>query len=121
METAANHHTHSGDAEAEDDERCTNKTKNNGRRMRLMSGSGQSKKDRQKLRRKQRNLREEILGIADCAVEVVRGCQDRNNHLWKNVRYTREATFDSDNLELIAEKTKSQADKMVTVSLFGDN
>jgi len=103
--------------DAEDDEKI-NEDENNETGHNLMSGSGQSKAHRLKLRRDQRDLKEQIVGIADRAVEEVRECRDRNNQLWKKVRYTKEARLDSENLELIAEKTKTQAERMVSVPRY---
>ena len=54
-----------------------------GHKVCLMSGSGQSKEDRQELRRRQREPKEQIVGITDDAVEEVNECREENNRVSK--------------------------------------
>ena len=85
--------------------------------IRLMQGSGQTKQQRQKLRQQQRHLHGEITNLPDDNLMELNECRIKNNNLWKQVRFMKENVFDSKNVELIADKSALQAEKMVTVSL----
>lgn len=90
------------------------------KRPRLMQASGQSNADRRKLRRKQRELKGELIGLSDdVAEDEFHDYRERNNDLWGKVRYTREAGLDGDNVQIIAEKSAMKAEKLVTVSILG--
>jgi len=93
----------------------------------LMSASGQTEQDRRILRRKQRELHQDIAigngsggtaadGGGDDGEELAR-LRDQNNELWGEVRYTREAVLDGENIDLLAGKAARQAEKIVQVSL----
>ena len=58
-------------------------------------------------------------GGDDDADELTR-LRAQNNELWRDVRYTREAVLDSENVDLIASKAARQAEKIVQVS-FGQD
>ena len=58
-------------------------------------------------------LSERITG--DDGEELAR-LRDQNNELWGEVRYTREAVLDGENIDLLATKASRQAEKIVQVS-----
>lgn len=104
-------------------------SKKKNRPSKIMSESGQTDADRRMLRRKQRELHNDIaVGGAsggggdddedneddDDADELTR-LRNQNNDLWRDVRYTREAVLDSENVDLLASKAARQAEKVVQV------
>ena len=100
------------DDNTNDDTNRTNATSHNHRRIRLMQASGQTPAERRNLRMQQNQLRHHI---AKSTADINIGqCREQNNHLWRKVRWTREAALDS--LDLISDKASLQAEKMVTVS-----
>ena len=115
--------------EEEDEDRARRKKKSKKKKHKknpgLMSQSGQTEQDRRKLRRKQRELHQDIAignggGTAadaggDGGEELSR-LRDQNNELWGEVRYTREAVLDGENIDLLAGKAARQAEKIVQVS-----
>lgn len=107
----------------DDDERRSKKSKK--KRVHVMSKSGQTEKDRRVLRHKQRELHNDIaIGTSnndidyddDAKVDEFQKIRNLNNHLWEEVRYTREAVLDSENMDLIAGKAARQAESIVQVS-----
>lgn len=120
--------------EDEDEDRARRKKKSKKKHKKhigLMSQSGQTEQDRRILRRKQRELHQDIAigngsggtaaadGGGDDGEELAR-LRDQNNELWGEVRYTREAVLDGENIDLLAGKAARQAEKIVQVSwLFG--
>jgi len=128
-------------------EKRRSKDKKKKKRVRIMTASGQTDADRRVLRRKQRELQTDIsLDAANASSR--RGNSDndssddedeapinnyndkntnstnllswreKNNALWNDVRYTREAVLDSENMDLITTKAAREAEKIVQVSLF---
>ena len=97
-----------------------------------MGESKQTDADRRLLRRKQRELHNDIALGGDAASasasgqigggegggddDSLRRLRALNNELWQDVRYTREAVLDSENVDLIASKAARQAEKIVQVS-----
>ena len=100
------------------------------RPSKIMSESGQTDADRRLLRARQRELHNDIaVGGGDgnnSSADMSRGdggdgdeltrLRTQNNDLWRDVRYTREAVLDSENVDLIASKAARQAEKVVQVS-----
>lgn len=107
-------HRRSDTSSDEDDEPEGNVDNN---MIRLMEGSGQTKQERQILRQQQRRLHDEIVGLPDDNLVELNQYRIKNNDLWKQVRFMKENTLDSKNVELIADKSAVQAEKMVTVSI----
>jgi len=68
---------------------------------------GLTEEERREIRKSQRLLRKEI---PDLDVEEAR---DRNNEIFKNVRYIRESVLDAENLEEIAQKASNRVDQLV--------
>jgi len=106
------------EGEANDAARRKKKSK---KKLRLMSASGQTEQDRRILRRKQRELHQDIaIGNSGAAAvgdgEELTHLRNQNNELWDEVRYPREAVLDSENVGLIASKAARQAEKIVEVS-----
>ncbi|KAL7519049.1 hypothetical protein ACHAWX_003848 [Stephanocyclus meneghinianus] len=118
-----NHHHH-------DEEGSTSRNHHADRRknkkVKIMSNSGQTEADRRLLRQRQRKLNEDILSGA-----VGRSDEDEsdeeptfqrmrkmNNKLWDQVRYTREAVLDSENVDLIAANAAKQAESLVQVPRY---
>ena len=120
----------------------SNKKRKNSKKSRpskIMSESGQTDADRRLLRARQRELHNDIAvggggggvdaqedGITTSAADRAGGgggdadelkrLRTQNNELWRDVRYTREAVLDSENVDLIASKAARQAEKIVQVS-----
>mmetsp|Transcript_14434 Transcript_14434/g.31293 ORF Transcript_14434/g.31293 Transcript_14434/m.31293 type:complete len:421 (-) Transcript_14434:205-1467(-) len=114
-----------GDDDDHDDRR-KRKKKKKGKKFKIMEGTTDA--DRRVLRRRQRELHTEIAmdggsnaaagdggGGADDPINRMRG---ENNELWGQVRYTREAVLDSENIDLIASKAARQAEKIVQVPRY---
>jgi len=123
----------SEDADAdEDDTNHRRKKKKHKSKKLLMTQSGQTENDRRILRRKQRELHQDIaLGgggstaangdddeAAGGGEEDIHNLRQQNNELWDDVRYTREAVLDSENVDLIASKAARAAEKIVQVPRY---
>ena len=124
---------HDDDAvdDEDDDRRSRRKKKKRGGAPKIMGASGQTEADRRVLRRRQRDLHDDIaMGgngadndnaereedeDAGGAVDGLTRLRDQNNALWKDVHYTREAVLDSENVDLIAGKAAREAEKLVQV------
>jgi hypothetical protein len=81
----------------------------------LMEESGLTDDQRRKVRKQQRGLQKEMADRDDLRLEEARG---RNNEFFDNVRYTREAVLDGENLIVIANKAAKQVDRLIQVSQF---
>lgn len=94
--------------------------------QKIMSESGQTDNDRRVLRNKQRRLQEDILSGAACGQDsdededapAFQKMRKLNNNLWDQVRYTREAVLDSENVDLIAANAARQAESIVQVPRY---
>ena len=97
------------------------------KRVRIMNESGQTDAQRRVLRSRQRELHNNIAvgggngdggrsGGGDDESDDLTRLRAQNNELWQEVRYTREAVLDSENVDLIASKAARQAEKIVQVS-----
>jgi hypothetical protein len=114
------------DEDDDDDDRAArHRKKKKKKRVRIMTKSGQTEADRRLLRRRQRELHAEIAvgggeggdgGVGDDDADALTRLRAQNNELWKDVRYTREAVLDSENVDLIASKAAREAEKIVQVS-----
>ena len=85
---------------------------NNKENIPVMEECHLTEEDRRKIRRKQRELNRDIETQDELEVEEAR---DRNNEIYKDVRYTREAVLDGENLTLIATKAAQQVERMIQV------
>jgi hypothetical protein len=120
------------DVDDDNDRRRRKKSKKK-KKVLIMGESKQTDADRRLLRRKQRELHNDIALGGDAAAAASAGGQigggegggdddslrrlrALNNELWQDVRYTREAVLDSENVDLIASKAARQAEKIVQVS-----
>mmetsp|Transcript_1417 Transcript_1417/g.3586 ORF Transcript_1417/g.3586 Transcript_1417/m.3586 type:complete len:429 (+) Transcript_1417:90-1376(+) len=131
------HEGHRDDEYAEDDREDNNnrrKKKKRGGAPKIMGASGQTEADRRVLRRRQRDLHDDIaMGgngadndnaereedeDAGGAVDGLTRLRDQNNALWREVHYTREAVLDSENVDLIAGKAAREAEKLVQVPRY---
>jgi hypothetical protein len=103
--------------------------KNKKKRVKIMTDSGQTDSDRRVLRNKQRKLQEDIAsGVAgqedgseddeEKKQPAFQKMRTLNNKLWNQVRYTREAVLDSENVELIAATAARQAESLVQVPRY---
>eukprot|EP00545_Synedropsis_sp_CCMP1620_P011643 CAMPEP_0119007946 /NCGR_PEP_ID=MMETSP1176-20130426/3352_1 /TAXON_ID=265551 /ORGANISM="Synedropsis recta cf, Strain CCMP1620" /LENGTH=367 /DNA_ID=CAMNT_0006960183 /DNA_START=46 /DNA_END=1149 /DNA_ORIENTATION=+ len=97
-----------------------NKTKKP--KLQVMEHSDQTDAERRDLRRALRNLQTTIVAQAD-ALEDAKSdsfakIRNETNGLWKQVRYTREAVLDGENLETIATRAARQVDKLVEVPRY---
>jgi len=71
---------------------------------------GQTEDERREIRKSQRKLRHEI---SDIDVDKAR---DKNNQIFKKVRYIREAVLDSENFDEIAKKAAANVEQIIKVS-----
>ena len=89
-------------------------------RMKVMENSGQTDAERRSLRQSLRNLNKDIQNKADeledANSEAFTNMRSKSNALWNQVKYTREAVLDGDNLEFLATRAARQVDKLVEVS-----
>jgi len=76
----------------------------------LMQASGLTEEDRRQIRKDQRQLLRELEEKDSLEVEEAR---DRNNTIYKRVRYTREAVLDGENLIQIAKKASQKVDRLI--------
>ena len=116
------------------------KKKKKKRKVRLMDESHQTDADRRVLRRRQRELHNDISFDAPAAAAAAAGTnndssedgegeetkkvtsgllswREKNNELWDDVRYTREAVLDSENMDLISSKAAREVEKIIQVRL----
>jgi hypothetical protein len=86
--------------------------------MKVMQG--QTDNERRQLRQGYRKLSKAIAEIGeemeDPDTKVFEKVREKNNHLFQQVRFTREAVLDSDNLEAISTRASRQVDRLVQVS-----
>ena len=127
------------DVDEDDDRRSSSRSKKHKKKKKvgLMQQSGQTEADRRILRKKQRELHQEMVmgngGTSSSAAAAAAGgggggkardgndelfaqWREQNNELYNEVRYTREAVLDSENIDLIANKAAREAEKIVQVS-----
>jgi hypothetical protein len=108
-------------------------------RQGVFDESGMTDQERRQLRRNQRQLHETIRqdkrealvsaatgddgeeqddddsAVADAPMEFLVSARQKNNKLFENVRYTREAVLDAENVDLIAQKYVQQVERLVQV------
>jgi len=129
------------DDEHQQRQRKKDKKKKKKRKVRIMTASGQTDADRRVLRRRQRDLHNDISFDAPAAAAAasaasggnndsdededekpkqsgLRSWREKNNELWDNVRYTREAVLDSENMDLISSKAAREVEKIIQVSFY---
>eukprot|EP00986_Skeletonema_menzelii_P004572 scaffold1567_cov129-Skeletonema_menzelii.AAC.3 len=115
------------------------KKKKKKRKVRLMDESHQTDADRRVLRRRQRELHNDISfdapasaaagtnndssedGEGEETKKVTSGLlswREKNNELWDDVRYTREAVLDSENMDLISSKAAREVEKIIQVPRY---
>ena len=91
----------------------------NRKRLSVMENSGQTDAQRRELRHSQRLLNKTIQEnadeLADATSSQFAKMRHKNNVLWDQVRYTREAVLDGDNLDFLATRAARQVDKLVEV------
>lgn len=91
-------------------------------RMKVMENSGQTDAERRSLRQSLRNLHKDIQNKADeledANSEAFTNMRSKSNALWNQVKYTREAVLDGDNLEFLATRAARQVDKLVEVPRY---
>jgi hypothetical protein len=87
-----------------------------------MEDSGQTDGQRRELRRHLRVLNKTISDKADeledAKSDSFAQIRSVGNELWKQVRFTREAVLDGENLDSIATRAARQVDKLVEVSVL---
>lgn len=112
-----------GDYEDEQVDRERKKKKK--KKVKIMGYSNQTEADRRVLRQKQRELQQDIAigggesfsgGVEDPNSGELERVREKNNELWNEVRYTREAVLDSENMDLITSKAARQVERIVQVS-----
>ncbi len=80
----------------------------------VMEDSGLTEEERRQIRKEQRQLLKELEEKDTLELEEAR---DRNNQIYKKVRYAREAVLDGENLISIANKASQKVDRLIQVSL----
>ncbi|KAL7463323.1 hypothetical protein ACHAXS_003705 [Conticribra weissflogii] len=92
-----------------------------------MGYSNQTDADRRLLRQRQRELQQDIAigggesssgGVDDPNSGELERVREKNNELWNEVRYTREAVLDSENMDLITSKAARQVERIVQVPRY---
>lgn len=86
------------------------------KKIALMGNSGQTDEQRRVIRRSQRQLFKEMEEQGDTL--GVDEARKRNNNIFNNVRFTREAVLDGENLTLIANKASQKVDRLIQVSFI---
>jgi non-structural maintenance of chromosomes element 4 len=83
-----------------------------------MSDSGQTEEERRVVRRRQRSLAKDIqetgADMEDVSKATFAEKRKKNNEIYKEVNYAREAALDAENLVAISEKVSKQANKLVS-------
>ncbi|KAI2503113.1 Nse4 C-terminal [Fragilaria crotonensis] len=91
-------------------------------RLSVMENSGQTDAQRRELRQSLRELNKKIQDnadeLADATSSKFEKMRHKNNILWDQVRYTREAVLDGDNLDFLATRAARQVDKLVEVPRY---
>jgi hypothetical protein len=105
----------------DEDETMENRRHNKrNKKMKMGDNSGLTEDDRRQLRRDQRNLAKVLhegpMEDEDDG-EFVDRLREKNNALFDNVAYTREAVLDGENVLSIAERFSKKVDDMVHVSM----
>jgi arsenate reductase-like glutaredoxin family protein len=78
----------------------------------VMEKSNLTEEQRRQIRRQQRDLYKALEEQDQPEVEDAR---NKNNEIYKSVRYTREAVLDGENLTLIASKAAQRVERMIQV------
>lgn len=78
----------------------------------ILEASGLTEADRRNIRKQQRELFKDLEEKETLEVGEAR---DRNNEIYRKVRYTREAVLDGENLTLIANKAAQHVDRLIQV------
>ena len=108
--------------ECNDDEKevVTKKSKRN-ENVLLMKASGQTEDERRALRQEFRAIQKRLTGVEGDEIENVdkdafEKFRAENNHLFKKVRFTREAVLDGENVDLMSGRASKQVQKLISVS-----
>ncbi len=108
------------------DEQVDRGRKKKKKKVKIMGYSNQTDADRRLLRQRQRELQQDIAigggesssgGVDDPNSGELERVREKNNELWNEVRYTREAVLDSENMDLITSKAARQVERIVQVSM----
>ncbi|GMI30375.1 hypothetical protein TeGR_g12551 [Tetraparma gracilis] len=88
----------------------------------VMDETGQTDGERRALRRQQRTLANEIQAdgaeMEDAQKGAFKAKRDKNNELFADVNYAREAVMDGENLAMIAKRASKQATKLVAAQTY---
>ncbi|CAB9496203.1 Pfam:Nse4 [Seminavis robusta] len=109
--------------EHDEEEQGTRRTRRRRQNKKLKMGadSGLTEDDRRRLRAEQRSLGKELQTgpmDEDDGGQWVERAREKNNDLFKNVRFTREAVLDAENANSISQHVSSQINNMVTVPRY---
>jgi len=96
------------------------------KRQKLMGESKQTDAERRELRIKQRKLQQAITEkgseiseqMKDCKNDTFDKVREKNNSLYDNVNYIREAVIDADTVEAISVRVTKQADKLIQAPTY---
>ena len=78
----------------------------------ILEDSGLNDEQRRQIRKQQRELLKDIEEKEALDVEDAR---EQNNEIYKNVRFTREAVLDGENMTAIANKAAQKVDRLIQV------
>ena len=106
--------------EEEYDEEELSERRNRKRKFKVGEESGLTDAQRRDLRRKQRDLAKNLHEgpIEEDNRDFLHNARKANNELFENVRFTREAVLDAENLISISQKVVKQADEMLSTPRF---
>ncbi len=111
---------HEEDYNDDEKEVVTKKSKRN-ENVLLMKASGQTEDERRVLRQEFRAIQKRLTGAEGDEIENVEKdafekFRAENNHLFKKVRFTREAVLDGENVDLMSGRASKQVQKLISVS-----
>lgn len=99
----------------------SHKRRNNNKKIKVGEASGLTEEQRRALRREQRELAKTLQeGPVEEDEDFLSKVRKKNNELFENVRYTREAVLDAENLDMIAAKSAKQVDDKVQVPRYDE-
>jgi len=114
-------HSNKNEQHEENEETSKRSKRQHRTRVAVMEASKQSDAERRELRCQQRNLAKNLAtteGIEDVHSEKFDQVRHKNNSLWSQVRFPREAVLDADNVEIIGSKASRQVDKLISVPRY---
>lgn len=108
-----------GDERIKEEEESTERQSKRRKKMKMGEESGLTDAQRRQLRREQRELAKKLHeGPEEEDEQFLDNAREMNNELFENVRFTREAVLDAENVDTIAAKFVNKADSMISAPRF---